>query len=106
MGRARTMDANQPVDASTMIMAGTDFDGAYADSDALAMALAGSADVRTCLARQLFRASAGRSDGTIDASEDAFVASWKAEPPALQGNLAETIVSFVRSDAFVQRRAQ
>jgi hypothetical protein len=106
MGHARTTDANQPVDTSTMIMAGTDFDGAYADSDALAMALAGSADVRKCLARQLFRASAGRSDGSIGPSEDAFVALWQAEPPSLQGNLAETIVAFVRSPLFVQRRAQ
>jgi hypothetical protein len=106
MGVARKTDANQPVDTSTMVMAGTDFDGAYADSDALAMALAGSADVRTCLARQLFRASVGRSDGSINASEDAFVASWRSEPPSMQGNLVETIVAFVRSAAFVQRRAQ
>jgi hypothetical protein len=106
MGSARTMDANQPVDTSTVVMAGTDFDGAFADSNALALALSGSADVRTCLARQLFRASAGRSDGSINASEDAFVAAWQAEPLAMQGNLVETIVSFVRSPAFVQRRAQ
>jgi hypothetical protein len=106
MGRARATDANQPVDTSTVVMAGTDFDGSYADSDALAAALAASADVRACVARQLFRASAGRSDGSIAASEAAFLDVWKAQPAALQGNLAETIVAYVRSPLFVQRRAE
>jgi hypothetical protein len=106
MGRARTTDANQPVDTSVVVMAGTDFDGSYADSDALAAALANSADVRACVARQLFRASAGRSDDSVAASEAAFLDVWRAQPPALQGNLAETIVAYVRSPLFVQRRAQ
>ena len=48
----------------------SDFDGSYADSNALATALAGSADVRTCVARQLFRASAGRSDDSAAGAED------------------------------------
>ena len=69
------------------------------------MALAASADVRTCVARQLFRASAGRSDGSIGASEDAFVDVWRAQPTALQGNLVETIVAYVRSPGFTRRRS-
>src|SRR5262249_10786714 len=35
----------------------SDFTGTYADSNALATALAGSAQVRECLARQFFRSS-------------------------------------------------
>jgi hypothetical protein len=105
-GRARTMDANQPIDSSTVVKAGTDFDGSYADGNALATALAGSADVRACVARQLFRASAGRSDASIAASESAFLSLWSAEAPTLQGNLAETIVAYVKSPGFIQRRAQ
>jgi hypothetical protein len=106
MGQARATDANQPVDTSTTVMAGTDFDGSYADSGALAAALANSADVRACVARQLFRASAGRSDASVAAAEAAFLDVWRAEPPMLQGNLAETIVAYVKSPLFVQRRAQ
>jgi hypothetical protein len=106
MGRARTTDANQPVDTSTVVMAGTDFDGAYADSDALAAALAGSADVRACVARQLFRASAGRSDASVAAAEASFVDAWRttAAGPTVQGNLVETIVAFVRSPLFTRRQ--
>jgi hypothetical protein len=106
MGRARTTDANQPVDTATVVMAGTDFDGSYPDGNALATALAGSADVRACVARQLFRASAGRSDASVAASEEAFLAVWNGQPTTLQGNLAETIVAYVRSPIFLQRRAQ
>jgi Protein of unknown function (DUF1592)/Protein of unknown function (DUF1588)/Protein of unknown function (DUF1595)/Protein of unknown function (DUF1587) len=105
MGRARTTDANQPVDTATVVAAGADFDGSYADSDALAVALAGSADVRTCAARQLFRASVGRSDATIAATEQAFVDAWKAQAgtPTQQSDLVETIVAFVRSPLFTRR---
>ena len=106
MGLARTMDANQPVDTATVVKANTDFDGSYADGNALAAALAQSADVRACVARQLFRASAGRSDGSVAASEEAFLSVWSAQPATLQGNLAETIVAYVKSSGFVQRRAQ
>ena len=50
MGKARTTENNLPVDSTTTIAAGTDFDGDYADSNALATAMASSATVRTCVA--------------------------------------------------------
>ena len=57
-----------PVDTATTVAGtGTDFDGDYADSNALALALATSATVRDCLARQMFRAVAGRSDASVRA---------------------------------------
>ena len=84
----------------------TDFNGAYADSNALAVALAGSAQVRNCLARQLFRASAGRSDGTIQGSEDAFVQAWQTLPAEKQGNIIETLVAYAKIPTFTQRRAR
>src|SRR5450432_129201 len=105
MGRVRTTDAGHPVDTATVVATGADFDGNYADSDALAAALATSADVRTCVARQLFRASAGRSDGSIVASENAFIDVWRGQPAALQGNLVETLVAYVRSAGFTRRRS-
>ena len=62
MGQARTTENGMPIDSRVTVAVGSDFDGTYADSNALATALAASPSVRTCLARQLFRSSAGRSD--------------------------------------------
>jgi uncharacterized protein DUF1592/uncharacterized protein DUF1588/uncharacterized protein DUF1595/uncharacterized protein DUF1587 len=83
----------------------TDFDGAYADSDALAMALGSSAQVRACFARQLFRSSAGRSDNTARGAEEAFVTFWKQLPMEQQGNVIESLVAYVKNPTFAQRRA-
>jgi hypothetical protein len=103
MGRARTMDGGHPVDSTTIVQTGRDFDGSYADSNALAAALAGSADVRTCVARQLFRASAGRSDDSAAGAEAAFVDGWGSLPADAQGSIVETLIAFVRSDQFTKR---
>ena len=103
MGRARTMDGGHPVDSTTTVQTGRDFDGGYADSNALAVALAGSADVRTCAARQLFRGSAGRSDDSAAGAEQAFVDGWRSLPADAQGSVVETLIAFVRSDQFAKR---
>jgi Protein of unknown function (DUF1592)/Protein of unknown function (DUF1588) len=104
MGQARTTENGMPVDSRVTIEVGADFDGVYADSNALATALAASPSVRTCLARQLFRSSAGRSDGSVAASENAFVEQWKQLPADQQGKLVDVLVAFVRSPLFVERR--
>ena len=117
MGLARPVvngkatENNQPVITATTLgdkpdEQKTDFDGSYADSDALAMALASSPQVRTCMARQLFRSSAGRSDSQATAPEQAFVDVWNQLPADKQGNIVETMVAYVRSPAFTQRRGQ
>jgi hypothetical protein len=105
MGQARSTDSGLPVDSTTVVQTGQDFDGSYADSNALATALAGSAAVRTCAARQLFRASAGRSDDSAAGAEAAFIAGWQSLPADAQGNIVETLIAFVRSDQFVKRVA-
>jgi hypothetical protein len=104
MGQARTTENGMSIDSRVTISVGADFDGTYADSNALAAALAASPSVRTCLARQLFRSSAGRSDGSVAASENAFVELWKQLPGDQQGKLVDVLVAFVRSPLFVQRR--
>jgi len=103
MGKARTTDSNLPVDSTTTVATGHDFDGSYADSNALAAALAASADVRACAARQIFRASAGRSDDSVAGAETAFVDLWRTLPGDAQGNVIETLVAFARSSQFVER---
>ena len=104
MGRMRTTENNLPVDTKVTLSAGTDLDGTYADSTELGAALAGSASVKTCLARQIFRSSAARSDATIENVENAFVEIWKQLPANQQGRLADVLVAYVRSSLFVQRR--
>ena len=72
---------------------------------ALSMALGSSAQVRACFARQLFRASAGRSDNTAHGAEEAFVTFWNQLPSDQQGNVIESLVAYVKNPTFAQRRA-
>lgn len=110
MGAFRTTDGTDasgqpnPVDSSTVVASGTDFDGSYPDSASLAAALAASPTVRTCAARHLFRASAGQSDDAIKPSEESFVQIWRQLPDDSQGNVIETLVAYVRSSLFALRR--
>jgi hypothetical protein len=60
--------------------------------------------VKTCLARQLFRSSAARSDETVHGAENAFVDLWKQLPLAQQDRLADVLVAFIKSPAFIARR--
>jgi hypothetical protein len=80
-----------------------DFAGTYADSNALSLALADSAQVRECVARQLFRASSGRSGDAIRLSEQSFVNIWNQLPADMRGNFKEVLVAYVRSPLFEQR---
>lgn len=118
MGKLQTSDHGSPVNSQTTVALGKDFDGTYSDSNALAAALAQSAAVRECFARNVFRASAGRSDADVQASEDAFVNYWQTAPApapdashptpatAAEGNILETLRAFITSPSFTQRRAQ
>ena len=60
--------------------------------------------MRSCVARQLFRSSVGRSDSTSTPSENAFIDLWKGLPSDKQDRLGEVLVALVRSPLFVQRR--
>lgn len=104
MGKLRTTDNGKPVDSQVTISVGSDIDGTYADGVALANALAASPTVKTCLARQMFRSVAGRSDGSIQGAEDDFVETWKQLPADHQDRVADVLVAWVRSPGFVQRR--
>lgn len=104
MGRMRTTENNLTVDTQVTVRVGSDFDGTYADSNQLLSALAQSTSVKTCLARQIFRSSAARSDGSLQGAEDAFVELWKQLPPEQQGRLSEVLVAYIRSPMFIERR--
>ncbi|HWA71680.1 MAG TPA: DUF1588 domain-containing protein [Polyangiaceae bacterium] len=104
MGGFRTMDAGHPVNSAVTVAVSSDFDGAYSDSNQLAVALSKSAQVRACFARNMFRASAGRSDDSVAKSEEAFVKYWQALDPSEQGDILQTLVTYVKSPLFTHRR--
>ena len=118
MGQLQTTDRGNPVNSKTTVSVGKEFDGDYADSNALAVALSTSKTVRECFARNVFRASAGRSDADAQASEDAFLNYWQTIPApapdashpqpasATQGSILETLRAYITSPSFTQRRAQ
>jgi hypothetical protein len=118
MGQLQTQDRGHAVDSHTTVKLGLDFDGDYADSNQLASALAGSAAVRECFARNVFRASAGRSDDAVKAAETAYLDYWKTAPApapdsahptpasALQGSILEALRAVITSPHFTLRRAQ
>lgn len=105
MGQFRSTENDQlSVDSSTTIQLGTDFDGNYQDSNELAEALAQSATVRSCFARQLFRATVARSDATTAAAEDAFVEELESMPLEQQGNVIDILTAYVSGPLFTHRR--
>jgi hypothetical protein len=92
------------VNSSVTVALNSDFDGTMADSNQLAKALAESEAVRTCFARFMFRAAAATSAETK--SEEAFVQAWRSIPAAAQGSILETLIAYVKSPMFAQRRVQ
>jgi len=125
MGQVQEPDSNgkptdngKPVDSSSTVAVNLDFDGDYADSNQLASALAGSAAVRECFARNIFRASSGRSNTDVKAAEQAFVDYWSTVPKpaadathptpasAAEGSILEALRSVITSPNFTLRRAQ
>ncbi len=104
MGKLRSTENGLPIDTRVTISAGSDLDGTYANGDELVQALAQSQSVKACLARQIFRSTAARSDASVKDAEDAFVETWKQLPPEQQDRLADVLVAFVKTPTFVQRR--
>ncbi|MEY4512889.1 MAG: hypothetical protein RLZZ450_5011 [Pseudomonadota bacterium] len=103
MGAYRSQENGRAVDSSTTIALGDTLSGEFADSNALARALASSTTVRECFARHMFRSMAARSG--LDA-EDVFVAQWQTLPEQKRGNLMDILLSFVESPLFTHRGAK
>jgi hypothetical protein len=111
MGKFRTMDNNHPVN-SNVVIAGTDFDGNYVDSNAVAKALSTSAQVRECFARHVYRALATTSVPALKPSEDDFVKYWATTLEAdgsgkvTDAKIVPTLVAFLTNPSFAFRRGQ
>jgi hypothetical protein len=103
MGRARSTENGHPIDSATDVAGGYPFDGHYADSSALVARMAQSPDVSACFARKLFRYAAASSDADTQGVETAFLTGVTALPSDTQGKVADILLSFIASDAFVKR---
>jgi hypothetical protein len=105
IGKLRTMENALPVETSVTLATGSDIDGTYADSTELLAAVAQSDAVKACLARQIFRSSAARSNESVAGAENAFVEVWRQLPAEAQERLPEVLVAYVKSRSFLERRA-
>src|SRR5450432_265518 len=106
MGKHQTDNQGPIVSAVDITTPYADLNGHFADSNELAKALAESATVRECFARNIFRASSGRSDNDVQMSEDDFVKFWNTQGSAASGDLINTILAYIASPTFTIRRTQ
>ncbi len=99
IGRFRTMDQGQPVDA-TGTLAGTDVDGTFNGAVELSERLARSKVVQACMATQWFRFAFGRDEGSEDQCTLERLAQGFAQSG---GNFRELLVQLATSEAFRTR---
>lgn len=105
MGKIRPSDNGRPIDTNVAI-SGTDFDGSYADSNQLAIALSQSPQVRECFARQVYRGLSGTSVAELQPSEDEFITYWRGAQPSADVSIIDTLTAVVTNPAFAYRRAE
>ena len=100
MGAARTRDNSKPIDTSGTLV-GTDVNGDITDSVDLVMRLGGSAQVRSCFARNVLRFGSAQANAGV---ESQFLKVVAALPAAQQDKLLDLLVAFAGSELFVNRR--
>lgn len=105
MGVLRESEGDSPIDSSSEIQLGLDFDGEYQNSNELAAAIAESAAVRECFGRQVFRSAAGEGHDS-KSYEKSFGVLWSMLPPDAQGVLVENLIAYIQSPLFSLRGAQ
>jgi hypothetical protein len=105
MGAYRAEENGKDVDSSVVVSLEADYDGPYADSNALATTLSESPTVRECMARFMFRAAAATGDSAATPGEAEFIEFWRSIPAAAQGNIVETLIAYVKSPTFAVREA-
>lgn len=93
MGRYRTHDNGLPVDASA-VLSNTDVDGRIDGAAELGQAMATSAMVRECFARQWFRFAHGRAEAAGDScAVDEAAAVFEAEGLDMEALVLATVLS-------------
>jgi hypothetical protein len=102
VGRFRATDGGRAVDDSGEIFSSKDANGPFKGARQLAERLAGSEQVRDCVATQWFRYAMGRFDGAGDLCS---LAPMRAGFAASGGDLQELLVALTQTEAFLTRRA-
>lgn len=101
VGRFRTMDNGQPVDASGEVKGSDDVDGKFNGVAELGQKLAGSQQVQSCLTKQWFRFMMTRFEQDSDSCS---LADVMAKFHAGDGSLNVLPTALAQSDAFMYRR--
>jgi hypothetical protein len=102
IGKYRTEEGGVVIDASGEILdAGEDVAGAFVGGVELGHKLAGSEQVKNCVANQWFRFSVGR----MESNDDSCALRIARSEFARTGNVRELITNIVLSDAFRHVRA-
>ncbi|WP_437821122.1 DUF1592 domain-containing protein [Sorangium sp. So ce1078] len=102
VGAYRTEEGGQVIDNSGEIFLSEDMDGPFVGVRELAEKLAGSEQVRECLATQWFRYTAGRFETDGDGCS---LGQLRAEFHGSEGDLVELIVATTQTEAFMFRSA-
>lgn len=99
VGRFRTTENGQPVDASGEIV-GTDIEGTFNGVTELTQRLVQSEDVKACYAKMWFRWASGRAETEEDACTIEKLGTTFSEA---NGNVKELLVALTQTDAFLYR---
>jgi hypothetical protein len=100
IGRYRTIDGGQPIDASGEIVGSPHSDGRFDGVLDLARTLAASSDVEACFARQWFRFATGLGDGTeLEPEVEAFAARFMSRG----GDVLDLLAALTEAPHFVRR---
>ena len=100
MGGARQTENGKAIDTSARVhVLGAEH--AFANSTELSRWLAAEPSVAECFARQAFRYFSAGGDAS---AEEGFLEARRSLPEASRSDLFETLVAWVRTDAFVLRR--
>jgi Protein of unknown function (DUF1592)/Protein of unknown function (DUF1588)/Protein of unknown function (DUF1587) len=100
MGGARQKENGKTIDTSARVRV-LGAERAFANSAELTRWLATEPAVSECFARQAFRYFSAGGDAT---AEEGFLETRRSLPEATRADLFETLIAYIRSDAFVLRR--
>jgi hypothetical protein len=101
MGRYRTSEAGQPIDASGKFVGTRDLNGTFSGAVELAQKLASSAEVQACVATQWFRFALGRLESDADACS---LAQLNSDFQASGHNVKALLTSVVLTTSFRTKR--
>lgn len=102
IGRHRTMDGPRAVDDSGWVANSKDLDGPFRGARELGDKLAGSAQVRDCVATQWFRYAFGRFDAPGDVCS---LTQLRTAFTTSGADMRELLVALTQTESFLYRRA-